>query len=79
MGLEARDVLAKSDLYERDGRSQHGFYLSVGREYPYKVRVLANVRSDSYRMGRDDLNELWWNLVKRPLGRDEPDWMPRST
>jgi peptidyl-dipeptidase A len=52
MDLEVRDVLAKSDLYERDGRSQHGFYLSVGREYPYKVRVLANVRSDSYCMDR---------------------------
>ena len=29
---------------------------------------------------RDDLNSLWWNpverlqLVKRPAGRDEPDW-----
>ena len=32
MGLEVRDVLAKSDLYERAGKSQHGFCLSVGRE-----------------------------------------------
>jgi peptidyl-dipeptidase A len=50
MGLEVRDVLAKSDLYERDGKSQHGFCLSVGREYPYDVRVLVNVRPDSYWM-----------------------------
>jgi peptidyl-dipeptidase A len=177
LGLEVRDVLAKSDLYERDGKNQHGFCLSVGREYPYDVRVLANVRPDSYWMDtmlhefghavydkyinpklpyflrtiahtctteaialmmgsladdpawlsavagvpeaelgevrehlrwrdradrlvftrwalvmfnferelyadpdRDDLNELWWDLVerlqlvKRPPGRDEPDW-----
>jgi peptidyl-dipeptidase A len=50
MGLEVRDVLAKSDLYERDGKNQHGFCLSVGREYPYDVRVLVNVRPDSYWM-----------------------------
>jgi peptidyl-dipeptidase A len=50
MGLEVRDVLAKSDLYERDGKNQHGFCLSVGREYPYEVRVLANVRPDAYWM-----------------------------
>ena len=50
MGLEVRDVLAKSDLYERDGKNQHAFCLSVGREYPYDVRVLANVRPDSYWM-----------------------------
>ena len=50
MGLEVRDVLARSDLYERDDKSQHGFCLSVGREYPYDVRVLANVRPDAYWM-----------------------------
>jgi peptidyl-dipeptidase A len=50
LGLEVRDVLARSDLYERDGKNQHGFCLSVGREYPYDVRVLVNVRPDSYWM-----------------------------
>jgi hypothetical protein len=47
MGLEVRDVLARSDLYEREGKNQHGFCLSVGRDYPYDVRVLVNVRPDS--------------------------------
>jgi peptidyl-dipeptidase A len=177
MGLEVRDVLARSDLYERAGKNQHGFCLALSREYPYDVRVLVNVRPDSYWMDtmlhefghavydryinprlpyflrtiahtctteaialmmgsmvddpvwlstvagvpeaeldeirehilwreradrlvftrwalvmfnferelyadpdRDDLNELWWDLVerlqlvKRPPGRDEPDW-----
>jgi peptidyl-dipeptidase A len=50
MGLEVRDVLAKSDLYERDGKNQHGFCLALSREYPYDVRVLVNVRSDAYWM-----------------------------
>jgi len=48
MGLEVRDVLARSDLYERAGKNQHAFCISVGRDYPYDVRVLANVRPDSY-------------------------------
>ena len=48
MGLEVRDVLARSDLYEREGKSQHAFCLGVGRNYPYDVRVLANVKPDSY-------------------------------
>ena len=50
MGLEVRDVLARSDLYEREGKNQHGFCLSVGREYPYDVRVLVNIRPDAYWM-----------------------------
>jgi peptidyl-dipeptidase A len=50
MGLEVRDVLARSDLYEREGKNQHGFCLAVGREYPYDVRILVNVRPDSYWM-----------------------------
>jgi peptidyl-dipeptidase A len=50
MGLEVRDVLARSDLYERAGKSQHAFCLRVGRSYPYDVRVLANIRPDSYWM-----------------------------
>jgi peptidyl-dipeptidase A len=48
LGLDVRGVLAKSDLYERSGKDQHAFCLSVGREYPYDVRVLANVRPDAY-------------------------------
>ena len=50
LGLEVRDVLARSDLYERAGKNQHAFCLQVGRSYPYDVRVLANVRPNSYWM-----------------------------
>ena len=50
LGLDVRGVLAKSDLYGRPGKNQHAFCLSVGREYPYDVRVLANVRPDAYWM-----------------------------
>jgi peptidyl-dipeptidase A len=50
LGLDVRSVLARSDLYGRPGKNQHAFCLSVGREYPYDVRVLANVRPDAYWM-----------------------------
>ncbi|MCA1738862.1 MAG: M2 family metallopeptidase, partial [Actinobacteria bacterium] len=50
LGFEVRDVIARSDLHERAGKDQHAFCLRVGREYPYDVRVLANVRDDAYWM-----------------------------
>lgn len=50
MGLEVRDVIARSDLYERAGKDQHAFCIRIGRNYPYDVRVLANLRHDSYWM-----------------------------
>lgn len=58
MGLEVRDVLARSDLRERCGKSQHAFCLRVGRSYPYDVRVLANARDDAY----------WSNTMLHELG-----------
>jgi len=48
LGLDVRGVMSRSDLYERAGKNQHAFCISVGREYPYDVRVLANVRPDAY-------------------------------
>jgi peptidyl-dipeptidase A len=50
LGLDVRGVAARSDLYGRSGKNQHAFCLSVGREYPYDVRVLANIRPDAYWM-----------------------------
>ena len=50
LGLEVRDVLARSDLAERPGKLQHAFCTRIGREYPYDVRVLANVRPGAYWM-----------------------------
>ena len=48
LGLDVRGVISRSDLYERPGKSQHAFCTSIGRKYPYDVRVLANVRPDAY-------------------------------
>ena len=48
LGLDVRGVMARSDLYEREEKSQHAFCMKVGREYPYDVRVLANLQPDAY-------------------------------
>jgi peptidyl-dipeptidase A len=50
LGLDVRGVISRSDLYEREGKSQHAFCATIGRAYPYDVRVLANVRPDAYWM-----------------------------
>jgi peptidyl-dipeptidase A len=50
LALDVRGVISQSDLYEREGKSQHAFCVRIGREYPYDVRVLANVRPDAYWM-----------------------------
>jgi len=50
LGLDVRGVISSSDLYEREGKSQHAFCARIGREYPYDVRVLANIRPDAYWM-----------------------------
>ena len=50
LGLDVRGVISRSDLHERAGKSQHAFCISVGREYPYDVRVLANVQPGAYWM-----------------------------
>ncbi|MBW2454504.1 MAG: M2 family metallopeptidase, partial [Deltaproteobacteria bacterium] len=42
IGLETADILARSDLYEKKGKSPHAFCANIDREGD--VRVLANVR-----------------------------------
>lgn len=46
IGLEVDDILARSDLYERPGKCQHAFCISIDRADD--VRVLANVTPDEY-------------------------------
>jgi peptidyl-dipeptidase A len=41
LGLDVRPMLARSDLYARDGKSQHAFCIDINREGD--VRVLCNI------------------------------------
>lgn len=45
IGLEVRDILKRSDLYEREGKCQHAFCMDVDRQGD--IRILANLRPDA--------------------------------
>ena len=49
VGFDIGDLLARADLYEKPGKCQHAFCLSMDRAAD--VRVLCNVRSDERWMG----------------------------
>jgi peptidyl-dipeptidase A len=49
IGLFVEEMLDRSDLYERKGKSQHAFCLDIDREGD--VRVLCNLRGNGYWMG----------------------------
>ncbi len=56
IGLDIRDLLARADLYEREGKSQHAFCLDVDRAGD--IRVLCNVRK----------NERWMSTMLHEFG-----------
>lgn len=56
IGLPINDVLTRSDLYERAGKSPHAFCTDIDREGD--VRVLANIVP----------NEYWMNTMLHELG-----------
>jgi peptidyl-dipeptidase A len=49
IGLPIDDVIARSDLYEKKGKSPHAFCTDIDREGD--VRVLANITPTEYWMG----------------------------
>jgi peptidyl-dipeptidase A len=49
VGLPINDVIARSDLYEKKGKSPHAFCTDIDREGD--VRVLANIVPNEYWMG----------------------------
>lgn len=49
IGLPIRDVLDRSDLYERAGKDQHAYCTNIDREGD--VRILCNLKDDDRWMG----------------------------
>ena len=49
VGFPIRDLLERSDLYEKPGKSQHAFCMSMDRGDD--IRVLCNLRPNEYWMG----------------------------
>jgi peptidyl-dipeptidase A len=56
VGFDARPLLARSDLYEREGKSQHAFCIWMDRAED--IRILCNLRPTEY----------WANTLLHELG-----------
>ncbi|MGD8413556.1 MAG: M2 family metallopeptidase, partial [Candidatus Latescibacterota bacterium] len=56
IGLEVRDIIERSDLYEKPGKEQHAYCMDIDRLGD--IRVLANVCND----------EMWTGTMLHELG-----------
>jgi peptidyl-dipeptidase A len=74
IGLDVRDVLARSDLYEKPGKCQHAFCTAIDRDGD--IRVLCNLRSDEKWMGTL-LHELGHAAYDRYVDPELP-WLLRG-
>ncbi len=72
--LPIRDVLDRSDLYERKGKDQHAYCTDIDREGD--IRILCNVRDDAHWMGVL-LHELGHAAYDRFIPRSLP-WILRE-
>lgn len=64
MGLVVDDMLAKSDLYEREGKYQHAYCINVDKLGD--VRIVCNIKPDSKWMNTQ-LHELWHAVYDKYL------------
>ena len=69
IGLPIDDVIARSDLYEKAGKSPHAFCTDIDREGD--VRVLANIVPNEYWMGTM-LHELGHSVTVRRTSQVRP-------
>lgn len=70
IGLPIEDVIGRSDLYEKPGKSPHAFCIDIDREGD--VRVLANIVPNEYWMGTM-LHELGHSVYSsKNIPRDLP-------
>jgi peptidyl-dipeptidase A len=74
IGLPLRDVLDRSDLFERPGKDQHAYCSDIDREGD--VRILCNVRDDDRWMGII-LHELGHAAYDKFIPRELP-WILRE-
>lgn len=74
LGLELGDLIERSDLYEKPGKSQHAFCVSIDRGAD--VRVLCNLRRNEFWMGVL-LHELGHAVYDRSVEPSMP-WLLRA-
>ncbi|MEK7711269.1 MAG: M2 family metallopeptidase [Planctomycetota bacterium] len=69
MGTPAEDILARSDLYEKPGKSPHAFSTNLNRADD--IRVLCNIKANAY--WADTLvHELGHAVYDKYIGKDVP-------
>ncbi len=69
LGLDVRDILARSDMYERPGKDQHAFCIHIDRADD--VRILCNLRPDA-RWMETSLHEFGHAIYNKYLAADLP-------
>lgn len=69
IGFDIRPIVARSDLYERDGKDQHAFCIHIGRDGD--VRVLCNLR-DTARWMETNLHEFGHAVYDATIDPDLP-------
>lgn len=69
IGLEIEDILARSDLYEREGKQQHAYCIHIDRRGD--VRILANLQPDAY-WAETMLHELGHAVYDKYIDRNLP-------
>ncbi len=74
LGMEVRDILARSDLYARPGKNQHAFCIHIDREGD--VRTLNNL-VPTRRWASTILHELGHGVYDKYIDRALP-WMVRT-
>ncbi|MFN2383782.1 MAG: M2 family metallopeptidase [Gemmatimonadota bacterium] len=73
IGLDVEEILARSSLYEADGKDPHAFATDIDREGD--VRILLNLRPNERWMGTT-LHELGHAVYDTGIDRELP-WMLR--
>lgn len=74
VGMEVSDILERSDLYERDGKSPHAFCIDIDRRGD--IRVLCNIKNNSKWMGTI-LHELGHGVYDKNIDPGLPYFLRR--
>lgn len=69
IGLPVDDILARSDLFEREKKNQHAFCMSL--DHKQDVRILCNLRDNEYWMGTQ-LHELGHAVYDKYIDQSLP-------
>lgn len=69
LGMDVKDIIDRSDLFEKEGKNQHAFCIDIDNEGD--VRVLCNVKSN-YKWMNTMLHEFGHGVYDKYISRDLP-------